>query len=758
MHNRGLRVALVLMLAFLALLVGERGLRGGRSAVVRAGGSIRYVATDGEDSGDCSNSTQPCRTVQYAVDRTLPGDEVRIATGVYTGVQTRPAWPGYPGSEVVTQVVYISRAVTLRGGYTPTDWSTSDPDAHPTTLDAEGAGRVLYVLSDGDVTVEGLRFVNGRSSTWSGGIYADLSNVRLTMRDCAVMSNTAQGNGGGLYADLGGGGELVLEGNTFAHNSASSGGGLLVADGILTMTHNVVRENVVASDSPAQGGGAYLNRCTAYVAANTFEANRSGDSGGGMEATWGDIVLTGNVFRDNVGGVHGGGGFSNGGIDSGHAYTITDNLFQGNTLDADGYTRGGGVRIANGADGWVLFEGNRLLDNVAATGPTDIDGGRGGGLYIRGPARVADNLFQNNWGCSAARYGGYGGGLFVAEGSLLIEGNRFFDNRAARQAGDDYDTEALGGAVFVHAGSVVTMINNAFVGNVGSEESLLGASPRYGGGGAVAARGAPSAMDTSLTVLHNTFADNQSAAFQLDSGVMSTMSHNLFSGHDTDVLNVHPSAAYSCPTTTLDYTLWWPTQEVEVWPAGNSCAPPTTAHDFVGDPAFVDDYHIGQNSAALDRGPGVGVTRDIDGHPRPLGAGYDLGADEYTGVDLSASSKIAEPDRAAAGEVVTFTLVLRNGGNTDSTATRLYDPIPTATTYVSGSAAATAGTLDDVGGITWQGSVGSGASVTLTFRVTVEQEVIIQNVATLTDTYGTVYALSAWINRPRIYLPLVLRQ
>ena len=52
-----------------------------------------------------------------------------------------------------------------------------------------------------------------------------------------------------------------------------------------------------------------------------------------------------------------------------------------------------------------------------------------------------------------------------------------------------------------------------------------------------------------------------------------------------------------------------------------------------GDPAFVDpdggDYHIGAGSAARDRGVDAGVTTDLDGNPRPVGAGCDLGAYEF---------------------------------------------------------------------------------------------------------------------------------
>jgi hypothetical protein len=40
------------------------------------------------------------------------------------------------------------------------------------------------------------------------------------------------------------------------------------------------------------------------------------------------------------------------------------------------------------------------------------------------------------------------------------------------------------------------------------------------------------------------------------------------------------------------------------------------------------DYHIGPDSAAIDRGIDAGITCDIDGDHRPVGSRYDLGADE----------------------------------------------------------------------------------------------------------------------------------
>jgi len=77
----------------------------------------RYVAPGGDDINDCSSYANRCRTLQRAVDVATPGDEILVATGVYTcGGQA--------------QVVYISQTVAIRGGYSA-DFSAWNPDVYP---------------------------------------------------------------------------------------------------------------------------------------------------------------------------------------------------------------------------------------------------------------------------------------------------------------------------------------------------------------------------------------------------------------------------------------------------------------------------------------------------------------------------------------------------------------------------------------------------------------------------------------------------
>ena len=158
-------------------------------------------------------------TVQEAVDAASEGDTVKVA-GFCAGVQTRAG---------VTQTVYVSKTITLRGGYASGDWATSDPAANPTTLDAQGRGRVLYVSGQISPTIEGLRVTGGDATGLSGGLNTNdagggiyVLTATITVSGNHVFGNTAE-IGGGLYLQNS---PATLSSNTVSTNTAGSGGGL----------------------------------------------------------------------------------------------------------------------------------------------------------------------------------------------------------------------------------------------------------------------------------------------------------------------------------------------------------------------------------------------------------------------------------------------------------------------------------------------------------------------------------------------------
>lgn len=584
-----------------------------------------YVTTD----GDCGAGATPCfDDLQEAIDAVDdPADVIKVAAGAYDEVHAIP-WAVNPLYPFTThQVAFISKSLTLKGGYLTGSWATPNPEVNVTTLDAGGQGRGIYIVSGKTVVLEGLRVVNGVGSQnetgapWGGGgigVEDYNANGRLTLRNCELRDNEAHGglgSGGGLFFH---GGALVVESTDFISNTSSSfGGGFYVRNAVVTMTHTLVKQNYATG----MGGGGDIYESQSYVAYNTFEENISDWDGGGLGMTWGDTTLTHNTFLNNVAD-DGGGGFKNGGLGESDTYTITYNLFQGNIGSRSGTATGGGVTISGG--GALLFAYNQLLANVGSD--VDMATGAGGGGYIHGPARVVGNLIQDNRGCTGLRCNGRGGGL-VLRGHIWLEGNRILNNIATVEPCEGFWCAGgmQGGGLFISNQSAITMTNNIIAGNAYAD---IPRASGDNGGGALYIGGQTDPTDSRAWLYHNTIADNLPPAILSESAGLN-MSHNIFANHDTDIKTMKDSSGIGpAPATALDYTLWWPAQTFDLRD-GSLIA---TAHDIVGTPAFSsragDDYHIGAGSQALDRGPGVGITVDIDGDPRPIRGAYDLGADE----------------------------------------------------------------------------------------------------------------------------------
>jgi hypothetical protein len=138
--------------------------------------------------------------------------------------------------------------------------------------------------------------------------------------------------------------------------------------------------------------------------------------------------------------------------------------------------------------------------------------------------------------------------------------------------------------------------------------------------------------NTVVNFFHNTLYGGESAVKQngvaANYGATVYAYNNIVTGTQQGFKLMNNSVLYA------DNNLFWGVRrEFFAWPigAGTFYIGDNNLIDF--DPEFVDrangDYHLTYTSPAIDAGDvDTGVTVDMDGDLRPMGAGYDIGADE----------------------------------------------------------------------------------------------------------------------------------
>ena len=576
-------------------------------------------------------------TIQGAVDAANDGDVIKVAAGTYTGVSVRS------GS---TQVVYINKSITIQGGYTLTDWSTAYPITQPTTLDAQGGGRVIYITGDISPTLAGLRITGGNAvgldgtvnlggsaHDAGGGVYAITATV--TLSNNTIFSNTAA-TGGGLYLY---GSRSIMSGNIISTNIATlyDGGGLYMENSAADLNGNILSDNIA---SGGHGGGLYVSASSVSFGGNILSGNTARYSGGGVYLFGSDATVSGNDLIANTAGGYGGGLY----VGSSSA-TLNANTLFANTAGG----RGGGLYLDYSANAGLA--GNTILSNTA-NGSVSADGG--GGIWVQDSNNITldanvilSNTASLNCGgvslnsgsatlngntIAANTAGGYGGGLCVAAGAAVVNTNSISGNTAG----------LLGGGLYVD-GSSVTLSRTTVLSNTASDSG--GGLYLYGSDAtlvnSVVADNQASGAGSGLTVhssssrlVHTTVARNHGGD---GSGLYITGEGEygeLFSQHGCPDQR-HPGQPHGRYHASL----------AGIRPRSMVCSGTrrpspfqkrlrrlrVVENEYMGDPAFAPDgFHLRSSSAAIDRGVEAGITDDIDGDHRPYGNGYDLGADEWT--------------------------------------------------------------------------------------------------------------------------------
>ncbi len=436
--------AAILALVPALLLFDEPG-SSGAPRIAHAVATTRYVAMSGSDSGPCSNLGSPCRTIQYAHDHSATGDAILVATGTYTETNVRPR-NDITSTGSVTQVVYITRSLTIIGGYTTTNWTTAYPLTQPTTIDAQNQGRGVY-FSGAETELQNVRITSGNAAGMGGltsgedagggvyvygssvgisgtvilsntaaaggGLYIHSNSICSICMGNSIISNTATISGGGVYikgsgstvmssnvisansAITAGGGIMLedsssaLQQNTIQGNTSVEGGGLYMLNGIANIQYNSFISNTAFGPFEGQGGGARLRSASGSMIGNDFERNTSGNGGGVSAFGFSGMSFDANTFFLNHAYYSGGGLFHFGN------FTMTRNLFYGNSA-----SDGGGV---------YSFPGNSIyINNVLVF--NESTAGLGSGAKLAGNT---GNTIRMSHTTISGNFGGDGSGVYV---------------------------------------------------------------------------------------------------------------------------------------------------------------------------------------------------------------------------------------------------------------------------------------------------------------------------------------------------------
>lgn len=402
------------------------------------------------------------------------------------------------------------------------------------------------------------------------GLFSAFPFQRLTAINTRFLGNISLGDGGGANI-IGDNALVTLAGDLFQNNQCTAefcaGGGLF--DGHdLTATNS----DFLSNTSNGNGGGALVDG-NATLTGGSFLGNTSNDAGGGLDAV-GNLTATNTQFVSNTS-ILPGGGASAGNV------ALSGSLFQNNHCTGNTFPfvcSGGGLRALN-----LTATNSQFLGNSSI-------GGGGGAFSQFGIVTLTEDVFQNNQ-CTGAKC--QGGGLF-AENNLGVTNTLFVANIAQQGAGL-YQGGGSGRLVNdLFAANQASLHGDAvFLASPGAVSLLFTtiASPTVGGGSAVyVTTGTVGITDTliaSYTVGLETAGGNVREAYNLFSGVGSPYSGTVTIGghsHLTGPANfVNPAAG---------------------------------------------DYHLIFGSAAIGAGVDTGVNFDIDGDPRPLAHGFDIGYDE----------------------------------------------------------------------------------------------------------------------------------
>lgn len=238
----------------------------------------------------------------------------------------------------------------------------------------EDAGGAIYNSPDAftgmtpSVNISG-GVLSGNGAGASGGAIFNIGNVELDQ--VVVSSNTAGEFGGGIENLRG---SLTIRQSQIIDNTADSSGGGIESRDALEISGSTIAGNTATNGS---GGGIVLSNqfaednTSVMIRNNTFNNNRAGDNGGGIDVNRGSgaqIVIRNNTIWENSAGSGGGVEVS----DDGSVGRVTIDF---NTIAENNAIAGGGILTS----GELFLQSNIIANN---SGIFDLSVSNSGSLFL----------------------------------------------------------------------------------------------------------------------------------------------------------------------------------------------------------------------------------------------------------------------------------------------------------------------------------------------------------------------------------------
>jgi len=305
------------------------------------------------------------------------------------------------------------------------------------------------------------------------------------------------------------------------------------------------------------------------------------------------------------------------------------------------------------ADGTYTGDGNRDIDFggraimvMSENGPevtiidcegSEVDQHRG--FYFR----FGEDLSSVVQGFTIKNgYAPYGGGICCYMSSPTITGNIIVENSSTGN----------GGGIMCHTSSSPTISNNIITGNRANND----------GGGINCANSYP--IITNNTIIGN-WAVSHGGGIHGVGRAVPIITNSIFWGNNASIgqeIAVRANSSFTVSHSDVEGGQ----ESVFVDP---NCVLHWDSSVFDTDPLILDpgnrDYHLSTESPCIDAGVDAGVYNDFEGDLRPVGFGFDIGADESPySVACNLALSATGPLTVGSGGSLYFSMLMQN--NTDN--------------------------------------------------------------------------------------------